>query len=73
MKFTLEQIAYLVDVRVAKDASLIPYHEFMKLRKKSDLIAYSEDEFGMTGALLRDKNSFALYALIGRSTRLYFL
>lgn len=73
MKFTLEQIRYLVDVSAAKDASLMPIDDFNKLRKKADLIAYSEDEFGMTGALLRDRNSFALYVLIGRSTRLYFL
>ena len=71
MMFTLEQIAYLVDVSAAKDASLLPLNEFKKLRKKSDLIAYSEDEFGMTGALLRDRRSLELYALIGRSTRLY--
>lgn len=73
MKFTLEQIAYLVAVSAAKDVSLIPIEDFKKLAKNSDLVVYAEDDFGMTAALLRDRDSFALYALIGRSTKLYFL
>lgn len=73
MLFSQEQIKYLVAVGAATNVTSWSTDSFNELKNRCDLIAYSEDEFGMVAALLRDRVTRALYALPEWTERLYRL
>lgn len=73
MLFTQEQIKYLVAVGAATKVTDFSTDEFNVMNNRSDLIAYSEDEFGIVAALLRDRVDGKLYAIPEWSERLYGL
>lgn len=73
MLFTQEQIKYLVAVGAATNVTSLSSDRFNEIKNRSDLIAYSEDEFGMVAALLRDRVTMELYALPEWNERLYDL
>ena len=73
MLFSQEQIKYLVAVGAASDITSFSCDRFNEIKNRSHLIAYSEDEFGIVAALLRDKATKELYALPERNERLYGL
>lgn len=73
MLFSQEQIKYLVAVGAATNVTSLSTDRFNEVKNRSDLIAYSEDEFGMVAALLRDRVTKELYALPEWTDRLYVL
>ena len=73
MLFSQEQIKYLVAVGAATNVTSLSTDRFNDIKNRSDLIAYSEDEFGMVAALLRDRVTKELYALPEWNERLYSL
>lgn len=73
MLFTQEQIKYLVAVGAAANATALSTDRFNALKNRLDLIAYSENEFGIVAALLRDRVTKELYALPEWNERLYEL
>lgn len=73
MLFSQEQIKYLVAVGAATNVTSLSTDRFNVIKNRSDLIAYSEDEFGMVAALLRDRVTKELYALPEWNERLYVL
>lgn len=73
MLFTQEQIKYLVAVGAATNVTSLSTDRFNEIKNRSDLIAYSEDEFGMVAAILRDRVTMDLYAITEWNEKLHLL
>lgn len=74
-RYTQHELSGLVRAGIAADISIYDHLQASALHQAADLvqIGYSRGIYGCNGALLQDRRTGALYAIIGRTTALFTL